>query len=73
MDVSVIIVNYNTIELTLNCINSIFTHTLGIDFEVIVVDNNSDDGSGEILRLDKRIVKTPMEFVLLTCYLSFFL
>ena len=56
MDVSVIIVNYNTIELTLNCINSIFTHTLGIDFEVIVVDNNSDDGSGEILRLDKRIV-----------------
>lgn len=31
MDVSVIIVNYNIIELALSCINSIFTHTLGID------------------------------------------
>ena len=55
MDVSVIIVNYNTKNVTLNCINSIFSETKNIDFEVIVVDNNSNDGSKELFILDKRI------------------
>ena len=41
MDVSVILVNYNTLSLTMSCINSIFLHTQDIDFEVIVVDNDS--------------------------------
>lgn len=50
MDVSVIIVNYNTCALTRNCLNSIFQQTKDIDFEVIVSDNGSKDGSIEMIR-----------------------
>lgn len=49
MDVSIIIVNYNTIELTKQCIFSINSHTKGVDFQVIVVDNNSNDNSVKII------------------------
>lgn len=55
MDVSVIIVNYNTKELTKNCIDSVFTQTLGISYEVILIDNASTDGSIELFEQDKRI------------------
>lgn len=50
MDVSVIIVNYNTKELTRNCLKSIYEHTYDIDFEVIVSDNGSIDGSIEMIK-----------------------
>jgi GT2 family glycosyltransferase len=43
MDVSVIIVNYNTAALTRQCIASLFRHTSGLDMEVIVVDNGSTE------------------------------
>ena len=45
MDVSIIIVNYNTGKLVLDCITSIYKFTRGINFEIIVVDNNSTDNS----------------------------
>lgn len=45
MDVSVIIVSYNTKELTLACIRSVYRFTEGLTFEIIIVDNNSHDGS----------------------------
>ncbi len=41
MDVSIIIVNYNTPDLTLRCIESIYEHTLSNQFEVILIDNAS--------------------------------
>lgn len=41
MDISIIIINYNTFELTSQCIRSIYQHTEGIDYEIIVVDNAS--------------------------------
>lgn len=47
MDVSIIIVNYNTKELIRNCLKSVFEKTSGIEFEVIVSDNGSSDGSIE--------------------------
>jgi hypothetical protein len=56
MDVSVIIVNYNTKLLTKDCINSVFACTEGIEFEIIVVDNASTDGSYEELSKDERII-----------------
>ena len=49
MDVSVIIVNYNTCNLVKKCVASIFEKTKNVSFEVIVVDNNSKDGSVEAI------------------------
>lgn len=43
VDVSIIIVNYHTIDLIKDCINSIRNHTSGLTYEVIVVDNASED------------------------------
>lgn len=39
--VSIIIINYNTAELTLNCISSIKRHVKDVSYEIIVVDNDS--------------------------------
>lgn len=50
LDVSIIIVNYNTKELTRNCLCSVFEQTKDIRFEVIVSDNGSSDGSVEMIR-----------------------
>lgn len=56
MDVSIIIVNYNTKSLTLQCVNSIFEKTIDLSFEIILVDNASSDGSVECFSQDKRII-----------------
>lgn len=50
MDVSIIIVNYNTRDLLKDCLISIYKHTTEISFEVIVSDNGSVDGSIEMLK-----------------------
>ena len=52
MDVSIIIVNYNTCTLTRNCLKSVFEQTKDIDFEVIVSDNGSKDGSIEMIKTE---------------------
>lgn len=52
MDVSIIIVNYNTRDLLQRCLRSVYAETKEISFEVFVVDNNSQDGSGEMLGVD---------------------
>jgi len=46
VDLSIIIVNWNTKELLLPCVRSVFENEQGISREVIVVDNGSRDGSG---------------------------
>lgn len=43
MDLSIIIVTFNTEAVTLNCLSSIFNSLIKYSFEVIVVDNNSKD------------------------------
>ena len=50
VDLSIAIVSYNTKELLLDCIRSVFAHTTGITCEVIVVDNHSQDGTVAALR-----------------------
>lgn len=55
IEVSVIIINYNTCEMTKECIDSIFTNNRNIPFEVIVVDNGSKDESKKVFEVDKRI------------------
>lgn len=49
MDLSIVIVNYNTRKLVLSCIKSLKSKT-SFKAEVIVVDNGSTDGSIETLR-----------------------
>jgi GT2 family glycosyltransferase len=48
-DLSICIVNYNTEDLLDSCLLSLYENTKGMDFEVIVVDNGSSDGSMEML------------------------
>lgn len=55
MDVSIIIVNYNTLQMTRECIASIQRFTHGIKYEIIVVDNASSDGSKEYFENRKDI------------------
>ena len=45
MDLSVVIVNYGTFELTKNTVNSILDYSYPFSVEVIVVDNDSPDDS----------------------------
>ena len=48
--VSIIIVSYNTFDLTVEAIRSAAKSDEELDHEIIVVDNASPDGSGERLR-----------------------
>lgn len=43
IDVSIIIINYNTDVLTLQAVTSVFMYLKDISFEIIVIDNNSDE------------------------------
>jgi GT2 family glycosyltransferase len=48
-DLSIIIISYNTREMTLGCLASVFQQTHDISFEVIVLDNDSQDNSAEAI------------------------
>jgi GT2 family glycosyltransferase len=50
LDLSIIIVNYNAREFLKECITSIMENVKTISYEIIVVDNNSSDGSSEMAR-----------------------
>jgi len=50
MDVSIIIVSWNTRYILCDCVASIYAQTRDIKFEVIVIDNASTDGSAEMVR-----------------------
>ncbi|KYH30673.1 N-acetylglucosaminyl-diphospho-decaprenol L-rhamnosyltransferase [Clostridium tepidiprofundi DSM 19306] len=50
MDLSVIIVNYNTKDLLKQTIDSVIKTTKNIKYEIIVSDNNSHDGSIEMMK-----------------------
>jgi N-acetylglucosaminyl-diphospho-decaprenol L-rhamnosyltransferase len=49
LDITIIIPNYNTQTLLRNCLKSIYEHTKGITFEVICIDDNSSDGSADMV------------------------
>ncbi len=63
MDVSIIFVNYKTKDLTIDAINSVIEKTDGLDYEIFVVDNNSQDGSIEAIENkfpNINIIKNPI-------------
>ncbi len=57
MDLSIIIINYNTNHYTIECINSIYNETKKIDFEIIVVDNNSQKEDPNEIKLSFSKIK----------------
>jgi len=55
-DLSVVIVSYNTRDLLRNCLRSL-RESVGLDLEIIVVDNASSDGSADMARAEFPEVK----------------
>ncbi|WP_162051737.1 glycosyltransferase family 2 protein [Pontibacter pamirensis] len=50
VDISVIILNYNTFQLTCECIASVYEQTNGISFEIIIVDNGSKECNPDLFK-----------------------
>ncbi|MHC4975169.1 MAG: glycosyltransferase family 2 protein [Planctomycetota bacterium] len=46
-ELSIVVVSYNTADLTIECLKSVREQTTRVSYEVIVVDNNSTDGSAD--------------------------
>lgn len=51
-EVAVLIVSYNTRERTLACVRSVLAHPPAVATEIVVVDNDSADGSADALELE---------------------
>ena len=58
----IVVVSYNTRELTLHCLQSIYDETTQTSFNLIVVDNNSHDGSADAIEKcfpQIRLIRSP--------------
>jgi len=49
MDLSIVIVSYNGRDHLRRCLSSLLEHTRGLEYEVVVVDNASQDGSADMV------------------------
>lgn len=65
-DLSIIIVSYNTKKITKDCIESIFKSSKNskLKYEIIIVDNNSKDGSTELFQEYKEKYKDIFQIFL---------
>ena len=57
VDLSIIIINYNTFHLTSNCIQSVYKWTLDVFYEIILVDNNSNECNPDLFKDKFPIIK----------------
>ena len=46
-ELSIIIVNYKNYSLTIKCVNSVVENLSSLDYEIIIIDNNSPNDSFE--------------------------
>jgi len=51
-NLSIVVVSYNTVEMTKSCLKSIYDNLGSLSVQVIVVDNDSKDTSVEMIRSD---------------------
>jgi GT2 family glycosyltransferase len=51
MKLSVIIINFNTFNLSCNCINSVYEKLKNVEFEIILVDNSSYECDPNLFKL----------------------
>jgi len=49
VDLSIVVVSYNTKKLTRQCIETVLNTISGIKYEIIIIDNASSDGSTSVL------------------------
>lgn len=66
LDLSIIIISYNTKQLTLQCIKSILNSIKKLDYEVIIVDNASTDGTLSLvegLKLKNKNYKIKLKII----------
>lgn len=49
MDVSIIIINYRTPQLILDCLKTVYDHVREVSFEIIVVDNDPNRGGKDLV------------------------
>lgn len=57
MDLGIVILNYNTRDFLRGCLNSL-DQSRGVEFEIIVVDNASSDGSVEMMQSEFPRIRT---------------
>src|SRR4029077_17383442 len=50
LDLSIIVVNWNSAEFVRRCVGSIRDHTAGLTYEILVIDNASFDGCDTVLK-----------------------
>jgi GT2 family glycosyltransferase len=63
MDLSIILVNYRSTQLTLDCIESIYRQTVQHSFEIILVDNDSkDDCQQQVLARYPLVIFLPIHY-----------
>ena len=59
--VSILIIAYNRIDKTKNCVESVLKYTDDIDYELVLVDNGSSDGTYDYFKSvqykNKKIIK----------------
>ncbi len=63
MDLSIVIVNWNTRELLKGCLNSVYAHPPVCAFEIWVIDNASGDGSSAMVQevfTQVRMINNPV-------------
>lgn len=63
IDLSIVIVSFNTRALLAACLQSVFANLQGLSAEVFVIDNASNDGSGDMVResfKDARLIENQV-------------
>ena len=64
-ELTVIVVTWNTRELTLRCLETLFDNTPDLSMQVIVADNNSEDGSADAIAQrfpQVHLIRNPGDF-----------